>query len=66
MQYRCNNAVFLHGSVIKRAGIVGSSWKIVSWGKYAMTCVYGNNPIRGVIFLYHLLSGRVMIVILLE
>jgi hypothetical protein len=37
----------------------------VSGGKYAMTCVFGKGPSNGVIFLYHFLSGRAIIVILL-
>ena len=34
-------------------------------GNYVMTCVSGKGPSNGVIFLYHFLSGRPIIVILL-
>jgi hypothetical protein len=36
----------------------------VSGGKYVMTCVSGKGLSNGVIFLYHFLSGRAIIVIL--
>jgi hypothetical protein len=63
MQSILMDNVSLRGSLLSSGGMVGSSYVMVSGGKWMLTCVLSNLVSYGVSFVVHSLSGMVSMVI---